>query len=167
MVTDAELDEIEARAKAATQGGWEGGPTTDAGGYFAVGPFQDATCGENGSHAHVAACWKKGDAASEQAEKDQDFVNHARSDVPALVAEVRRLRAAAQEYVAISDRVRAYESGLTRLPKHKCGLYLEHNAHRDAKSSPTASSTPTLGCLRMSGRRRLRRTNAGSCSGTQ
>lgn len=72
----ADLDAIEAREKAASPGPWlvSGWQDPDefwfGDGYYEGGP---AVLGSNG-------------------EADAEFIGHARADVPALVAEVRRLR---------------------------------------------------------------------------
>lgn len=71
-MTNEELDEIEKRAAAATPGPWCCGYDEDS-----------LYSGE----AYVAR-FEHGD--------DQVFVAHARTDVPALVAEVRRLRGASE-----------------------------------------------------------------------
>lgn len=84
-MTDAELDAIEKRAGAATLGPWRirrpdhdspEGPTLVEGPYFL--------------RAHV----ESPDFAHDT-RPDAEFIAAARSDVPALVAEVRRLRAIA------------------------------------------------------------------------
>jgi hypothetical protein len=83
-MTDEELAGVEARANAATTGPWEwkvrddSGPLAMHSGDVIV--FDDGTAwGEYGSPMHNAAA-------------DATFIAHARTDVPALVAEVRRLR---------------------------------------------------------------------------
>jgi hypothetical protein len=77
MLTDKQLDEIDARASAATPGTWNcivsaGMPDDDRGPeiYFGWGATRDLT------------------------EADQKFIVAARQDVPALVAEIRRLKSA-------------------------------------------------------------------------
>jgi hypothetical protein len=80
--TDQQLDAIEARISAATEGPWERhseyGPT-----FFAniTGPYLRGVGDFNFG-------------VGEQAEADEEFVKHAREDVDVLLAEVRRLRAA-------------------------------------------------------------------------
>lgn len=64
------LNEIEARANAATPGPWEWGP-------------QDGWLGTEGG---VAVGWKWGTLTQEA---DGQFIAHARTDVPALVAALR------------------------------------------------------------------------------
>lgn len=85
-MTDEELDAIEARANAATPGPWTWETDyEEEGGYFL-----DGSDGE--------------DVGWARSEPDIVFITAARVDVPALVAEVRRLRAverAAHEVVAV------------------------------------------------------------------
>lgn len=76
-LTPEKLDEIEARADAATEGPWK----VDE--YEALDVWSPA--GLVSSAAPVKTDERKPEA-------DAEFVAHARSDVPALVAEVRRLR---------------------------------------------------------------------------
>ena len=71
-MTEAELDAIEARANAATEGPWEW-----RAGFVTMLPSDDDLFERVGG----------GNA------KDEEFVAHARADVPALIAEARRLRA--------------------------------------------------------------------------
>jgi hypothetical protein len=84
-MSDDELNAIEARANAATPGPWTQGEIAAgdlpyAGGCFAVEVF-GATADP---YAVLAECQHEADAA---------FIAAARTDIPALVAEVRRLRA--------------------------------------------------------------------------
>lgn len=73
-----DLDAIEARANAATPGPWN--PTDDGyGDRGIVAPNRDVL-----GAAQNACCWRR--------DEDLAFVVAAREDVPALVAEVRRLR---------------------------------------------------------------------------
>ena len=85
-LTAADLDTIEQRANAATEGPWEASAHDHAAGDV---PILDRTghylvicpdCGVRGGYERA----------------DAEFIAHARSDVPALLAEVRRLRAAAE-----------------------------------------------------------------------
>lgn len=74
-----DLDAIEARASAASPGPWQrgnriGGPATELDDAQVYGP--EMTIYDEGGHG-----WE-----------DAEFIAHARTDVPALVAEVRRLR---------------------------------------------------------------------------
>jgi hypothetical protein len=87
-LTDQQLNDIEARAQAATPGPWERdddyGPT-----FFA-----------NTSGEYLQGVGDFNFGVGEQAEADEEFVKHAREDVDVLVAEVRRLRA---ELAALED----------------------------------------------------------------
>ena len=81
-----DLDAIEARANAATPGPWAVYEKPDPWGYWAVQDadgkdvFDDGSAGaEYGQTCSIA---------------DRDFLVAARTDVPALIAEVRRLREA-------------------------------------------------------------------------
>ena len=85
-MTAAELDAIEQRAHAATEGPWEASAHR-TGHYLVICP----DCGVRGGYERA----------------DAEFIAHARSDVPALVAEVRRLR-------AMEQRVREYARHLAR-----------------------------------------------------
>lgn len=84
-MTQEELEAIEARANAATPGPWERWPDdVDGGDGWAL--VSDAD-GEPVVGAHPCPLEQCADA-----EADYAFIAHARSDVPALIAEVRRLR---------------------------------------------------------------------------
>jgi hypothetical protein len=80
-ISDAELDEIEARALAATAGPWR-----------SMVEGRDHT---SGSHFIMTG---EGESRGDDIEllsatvADQDFIASARQDVPKLVAEIRRLR---------------------------------------------------------------------------
>ncbi|MUL39608.1 hypothetical protein FZ103_00165 [Streptomonospora sp. PA3] len=76
---DLDLDAIEARTDAATDDPW---------GVEAVG---SSLMVMHRGHCTVVAIL--GDLSDPQARPDAEFIAHARADVPALVAEVRRLRA--------------------------------------------------------------------------
>ena len=103
-MTPADLSAIEARANAATAGPWTdtweycGDPTETR--YYYL--FADAEVPEEGEGTEpmwksvYVGCGRKGCAigAGEGGfvrEEDAAFAAHARSDIPALVAEVRRL----------------------------------------------------------------------------
>ncbi len=76
------VDEVEARASAATPGPWG---SSGAHGYFQVGPSLGA--------GWCAPCLEADARGNENVIADTGFVEHARTDVPRLVAEVRALRA--------------------------------------------------------------------------
>jgi hypothetical protein len=80
-MTDAELDEIAARCDAATSGPWrsfiEGRDHLGGNDFIITGGDDDRSPDIELTGASRA---------------DQDFIAHARQDVPRLVAEVRRLR---------------------------------------------------------------------------
>lgn len=77
-MTEEQLRDIEARAAAATPGPWAGVPDT-LGHWHVVWP-----------HGHYSSVARNGKFFSDE---DAAFVTCARTDVPALVAEVRRLQA--------------------------------------------------------------------------
>jgi len=83
-LTDAELDEIEARAKKATPEPWK-----PLGGFVAREPIPPSTL------ERIADFYD--DDVTDQCWDNEVFVAHARTDVPALVKDVRRLREAAQQ----------------------------------------------------------------------
>lgn len=74
-MTDSELKQIEARANAATDGPWEVRPHFD----------------EYGRELRMTR-WVTGVEVENLEIEDAEFVAHARTDVPALCEEVRRLR---------------------------------------------------------------------------
>ncbi|QLJ01493.1 hypothetical protein HZZ00_10975 [Streptomyces sp. NEAU-sy36] len=76
MTDQLDLDAIQARANAATPGPW-----------FPHEDWPGRVFAESEFNAHVARVTGSNPEANEQ------FIAHAREDVPALVAEVRRLRA--------------------------------------------------------------------------
>jgi hypothetical protein len=79
-MTEAELTAIEARANAATTGPWEGTKNSCVvSKHDACGTVFETGCG----------CCTEKDLSAE----DAAFIAAARADVPALVAEVQRLRA--------------------------------------------------------------------------
>jgi hypothetical protein len=84
-LTDAELDAIEARVVAASTAPWqsfvEGRDHTSRDNFIRVGGLDDAEPDMYVSRDSVPA-----------SVADQDFIAHARQDIPRLLAEVRRLR---------------------------------------------------------------------------
>lgn len=78
MISDDELDEIQARANAATPG-----------------PWRARACGEIVAGRHVVATSDGGGGSvwvEWRNEEDKRFAAHARADVPRLIAEIRRLQ---------------------------------------------------------------------------
>ena len=86
VLTDEELDAIEARCEAASAGPWvsmvEGRDHTSGSSFIRTGAVDDR--GENIELTGATV-------------SDQDFIAHARQDVPRLLAEVRRLRRLSDE----------------------------------------------------------------------
>lgn len=88
-LSEAELVEIEARAKAAHEGPWELRSETPSGLIWSVRcrKKSDGTPGNLILSGHRPIC---------------EFVQHSREDVPRLIAEVRRLRAERDEARALA-----------------------------------------------------------------
>lgn len=110
-LTEQQLDEIEARAQAATDGPWEASPHQHhADGCRCLSCYDDPT-GWQLDHPNALDCEElvvetvndfgraraSCDAGPLLSYQDANFAAHAREDVPALVAEIRRLRALAAE----------------------------------------------------------------------
>lgn len=76
-MTAKQLDEIKARAEAATQGPWT----------------FDANCTLSSERSEILHAGETGFVASANAE----FIAHAREDIPALLAEIERLQARERE----------------------------------------------------------------------
>lgn len=93
---EAKLSEIEARARAATPGPWLVCAAEDAAEGLPVAFFG------RGSGPKDVAVRSDGPPRG-TADDDAAFVAHAREDVPALVAEVRRLQKANEALVAAFD----------------------------------------------------------------
>ena len=85
-MTESELREMETRCNRATKGPWEsfveGRDHFSGSNFIRTGGLDDTSPDIELSGASV---------------EDQDFIAHARQDVPALLAEVRRLRVIAGE----------------------------------------------------------------------
>ena len=94
QLTDADLDAIENRAAAATAAPWEPFVFSDRNpndeDFIRIGGLEDSQPDMYVHHwlgaAQVLVPWQ-----------DIEFIAHARQDVPALVSEIRRLRAAARQ----------------------------------------------------------------------
>lgn len=108
-MTDEELNEIEARAQAATEGPWvpdryEGDLTARAirGCCTKKSPHGPGDFSDRYGNEDCTGQWQTEIVTTDcgvytHNEADIDFIAHARQDVPALVAEVRRLQAALVE----------------------------------------------------------------------
>ena len=108
-MTTLDLDAIEARANAATPGPWGVGNGTHIVRGLEVTGRGSYTCIQ--SVAEVAdeddrEDWGHDDFVEVDPEDDAAFIAAARTDVPALVAEVRRLRAELAEVTAENDQLR-------------------------------------------------------------
>lgn len=118
---DARLDAIQARADSATKGPWEQGT-----GYFQNVYVRVAGEGPCGGLL-ITTCQESHDAI---------FIAHAREDVPALVAEVRRLRAYADElheerYLLRESEARL-DADVRRLREENARLGIALNGRQDA-----------------------------------
>lgn len=90
-MTDEQLSEIEARANAATPGPWAAGVDHHYFGHAYINTPTD--CYEIDDTARMnASAYDDERRHHNQLDADAVFMAHAREDVPALVAEVRRLR---------------------------------------------------------------------------
>lgn len=94
-MTDEEIAAIEARANAATPGKWEALRVRVGWWWFTSKTILIHNLGSRPSNdwpehwlAELAVRWP-----NPQAEADAEFIAHARSDIPALIAEIRRLQA--------------------------------------------------------------------------
>lgn len=78
-MTDEELNIIEARANAATEGPWR---------------YEDDAVIEvrSGGDAWICQTFSKGEEDFINHKGNGEFIAHARTDIPALIAEIRRLK---------------------------------------------------------------------------
>ena len=107
-----DLDAIEARTNNATPAPWgyyDGGDYADlVAGYQPTGPGS-YTCTQ--SIARIEADEYEAeddDEAADQMRADAEFITHARTDVPALVAEIRRLTAELATMTAVAESNKRY-----------------------------------------------------------
>jgi hypothetical protein len=117
MSQPLDLDQIEARANAATPGPWEEYPE--------YGPHFYAYL--RGSYLRGVGTLSFGDG--EDAEADREFVKHAREDVKAMAAEIRRLRARVAE-LEEERRLEWLTQGTTPHTPRLCKCGHSHHAHR-------------------------------------
>ena len=108
MITDDELKEIQARALAATPGPWE--PDVDG------SISQHWTCHQPwgeivSTDVECLSCCYGGRASGVANGADREFIAHARTDVPRLVAEIWRAKAEAWDegYMAGHEDARAVQ----------------------------------------------------------
>jgi hypothetical protein len=90
-VTPEQLAEIEDRARSATPGPWASGHKSWAG--------ENAVLSIILNGLPVAICGEETANTEHPASADAEFIAHARQDVPALVAEVRRLQDELDNYL--------------------------------------------------------------------
>lgn len=91
-MTDSELAAIEARAKRATEGPW-----TIKSVWTDKHSGADEVSGANGQS--VCLCDEHDGGYNPNTQRNVDFIAHARTDIPALIAEIRRLRADMQDVI--------------------------------------------------------------------
>ena len=96
-MTPERLAEIEARANAATEGPWEADGTEITQHWTRPQPWVTVASNEV---ACMAYCYG-GSGRGIERETDAEFIAHARTDVPALLVEVRRLQAAVERVRAL------------------------------------------------------------------
>ena len=116
-MTAADLDAIEQRANAATEGSWEYDGCGEIIQHFSL-PEPWATVVST-DVACMAYCYG-GSAAGVERDEDAEFIAHARDDVPALLAEVRRLRAMEQRVRALHHPVPAPTSQHYHCEPYEC-----------------------------------------------
>ena len=92
-MTDIDLDAIEARANAATDGPWSVYQTMHA----------EPKVVNSTGHWPAGEVANASNSPADYGNADAEFIAHARTDVPALVAEVRRLREDADEDASVRD----------------------------------------------------------------
>ena len=102
-LTAAQLDAVEARAKAATPDPWEKG-VDDTGGPFTGWPSVVAPSADI-SVVHRAGFKQEywGDLSRQQANANADFIAAARTDIPALLRDLRAAREALLDVLAEID----------------------------------------------------------------
>ncbi len=106
------LDEIKARAEAATEGPWTGNNGDGYGAYYV----------DNPTGRTVARC----DYGPYEGSRDAEFIAHARTDVPDLVAAVEAvlaLRPLANTYRTLDEWEEGYNEALAHA-KHKIRFWL-------------------------------------------
>jgi hypothetical protein len=107
-LTDAQLAEIEARANAASKGPWMSKPSN-----LGTKNFQFDIWDANG--IMVGMTWHY-----MRPEDNRDFIEHSRTDIPRLLAEVRRLRANQPHPLAVSQT--------PDTPRGGCGMRYHHES---------------------------------------
>ena len=100
MMTDQELAEIEAREKAATPGPWKWDPTWGGGAAtkkISISPNRilETAMAQCVNHIVIEETQTRTDHFDWKAHTKEDakFIAHARQDIPALIAEIKRLKA--------------------------------------------------------------------------
>lgn len=118
-MTEDELSRLEALCEAATEVPWEWGQRTDDGS-TAPPTFtaRDITVRPKGEHPHgswIADCGRWHDS---EGEANAALIVAAVNALPALIAEVRRLRGVQMPYEGFGDDARIMANYLTAVDKH-------------------------------------------------
>jgi len=93
IIERLDLDAIEARANAATPGPWLNADKKDIGKDWLIGSVIDCGTTLELSDRIVTTDRLSGlNVTSGGAHEDAEFIAHARTDIPALIAEIRALR---------------------------------------------------------------------------
>ncbi len=118
-MTEEQLREIEARAAAATPGPWHPLPSH-------ASAFENPVTGELVSTVvALAVCDTDGDPVQNggaEGTPNAVFIAHAREDVPALIAEVRRLMKALEEADDAISGLHARMDRMRNVPNDSCTL---------------------------------------------
>jgi hypothetical protein len=144
-----QLDAIEQRCADATSGEWgwyDGGNYADVVADYKSTGWGSYSCRQQ--VAHIEADWSLDDSehedwdesqASEQACADAEFIAHSRQDVPALVAEVRRLA------VALATEQAAHEDTHTTLASYRriAPQLQQHTEKAQAEAAALAADLAT------------------------
>jgi hypothetical protein len=126
-MTNEELAAIKARAEAATPGPWTAAEDPTDGGLWVMGKRPVRIC-------DVESNTRSSDRLLEVG--DVEFIAHARSDIPALLAEVERLRKVLADVLPLAKCA----AGLTGHPSKSWDAY---NAAKDALGMGTQSAVMT------------------------
>lgn len=128
VLTPAALAAIEARVAAATPGPWAYEPHGDTGDY-GVGVLLDDDDNPVTGYQECGVCVVAEPVAPEVSHhSDADFIAHAREDVPALLAHIRRLEAEREAEIAAARNAALKEAAelmdATCVCTHPCEDYL-------------------------------------------
>lgn len=103
---ELDLEAIEARANAATEGPWHG-------------EHDEFGCVQQGNYGWVApGAGPEYDVDSDRGHADAEFIAHARTDVPDLLAELKRLRPVVEAALAVVEQMRPIGVPLSLRMRH-------------------------------------------------